>query len=380
MKNYDSEVYTNPTLSFGKPLPTGATVILIDKSDGANYYSYTASGTETAIPLTNFVQMGKADTKFTAPSTSLDRPLKYQVVVDFSDCTTWIEGSITTSLIADFVSVGGKTSKDKGAPAFPTVTCQTKLTEPESHSLTATQKPENSSAITLVIKYPRASVNSSKWNNRAVALVLTTTNTLPVDTLPVDARFDVTDGKNNATHYRNANGAFVIPLKDFDVNNLTLTLVSNLFPASGQSYEFDIKLMYSDSLSGKSPSNGIELVSSDPISFVASAFTEPAIKIIVDDPKTIYDYNSTIKVSVEAQNLPKDTKLILRLYNKTSDKGWVDTALKLPVNKEESGEGYLTTNVSLGNLTGSCYIVLELIDSFDEVITSDKYYFIISDN
>ena len=83
---------------------------------------------------------------------------------------------------------------------------------------------------------------------------------------------------------------------------------------------------------------------------------------------------------MEAKNLPKDTRLILRLYNKTSDKGWVDTALKLPVNKEESGEGYLPTEVSLGNLTGSCYIVLELIDSFDEVITSDKYYFIISDN
>lgn len=366
IKNYDAEVYTPPKLSFSTTLPEDTTVILIDRSNGTTYYSYTASGSETQIPLTYFVQMGAAATKFTKPATSLDKPLKYQVVVDFSDCAEWDGTSITTSLTAMLV----EGASVKGAPAFPEIPRTTTLTVPQTPSVSAESK---GTKIDLTINnYPTASATSSKWNNRVGALVLTTSD----DTLPVDARIISAYGGGQTTYYRNANGEFIIPLADFNINTLTLTLISDLFPSTEKKYTFNAELMYSNSLAGKAPSNGATLVQISEIAFTVPPSAEPAIEIVnKSELKPIYVQNASIAVSVNANILPETTQLDLRLFYKDPEKEWIATNLRVAVTDLET-----TYEIKLGENTGSYYIAFELRDSQDGIIMTDKYYFTVVKN
>lgn len=359
VKNYDAEVYTDPQLMFTAALPEKTTIILIDKSSATpTYWSYRAGGAISSIPLTEFVQMGTQNTCFAITSVNSN----LQVVVDFSDCVYFIAGEqISTSLTASLVDG----ASGKGAPAFPVASRTTKLQAPTSAGLTVSGE-----GLTKNLTITRPS-STSKWNNRASALVVT-----PSSILPVDAVIAVSDGRGEARYNRTANGDYIIPLADFNSNILELTLVSNLFPKNETIYEFSVSLIYSDSLAAKAPINGATLLSQN-ANFKKAETAEPAIAILVAQQNTmIYPYGGQVPVIASADNLPENTILIFRLLNKDVEKKtYIDTGWKRQVSDDER------TEVPLGALSGSCCIVLELREgnAQGDIILSTSYYFYVNE-
>lgn len=370
VKNYD--VYTNPKLHFSTALPENTTVILVDKTTGIPvYWSTTLENASTEIPLSTLVRMGTVDDTFTLPQNTTELVLKYQVIVDFSDSAGCSGETLTTKFTAE----RSADAEAKGAPVFPEHSLETKLKDAAVSSLNVSDST-NTMQKNLQIEFLRVPTGTvaSKWNGRRVALVLT-----PTVSLPGDARIEVVDQTGMKTqYYRNADGKYIVSLTDVQRDTLRLTLLSQLFPDEKTEYTFRAELICASSLAGESPLNGVNLIEVQEITFVKETkLPDPSLKIQGD--KRVYDVGDTVKVTVNYENLPEHTALVLRLLSKDAspnssgntyiDSGW----------KQQKDTVLGENKVPLGqNLTGSCCIVLELRDIMGNVIVSVPYYFVIS--
>ena len=370
IQNYD--VYTNPKLVFNTLLPEKTTLIFVDKTTGTPvlwYYNVLNSTNE--IALSQFVRMGSENTLFSVPASSIDTPLKYQVIIDFADSEGCSGENITTTFSAD-VSADDKSN---GVPDFPASSLVSQLKDIASSSVVVTDSEEDTMQKNLHIEYLQITDNAiaSKWNNRCGALLLT-----PLCELTEDARIEVIDHTGmKTTYYRNLSGQFIISLAGSQNEDLQITLLSDIFPNEQSEYTFRVELISSCSLAGLAPLNGIKVYDSKQLTFTKNTKdVEPSLKI--DGDKNIYNVGDTVTVNIEYRNCPEYTVLVLRLLSKDtsvslSSNTYVDTGWKQQSDTVE-GDNY----VPLGqNLTGSCCIVLELRDITGNVITSVPYYFVV---
>ena len=382
-------VYAQPQLSFSCPLPEGATVILVDKSSGTPvYYSYRASGVESVIPLYGtggFVQMGTAANRFSVPAGSADNvayfDLKYQVIVDFSDCTNVI-AEIVPNLDTSFIVA----TASANAPELTDNEVSVTLTDVTAASMSIAP---GGTRQTVTVIYPEGSAASSKWLGTSAALVLE-----PRNSIPVDAYIEARDfAGNRKPYYQNSDGEFVIPLGSGGRQEVTLSLVSNMFDTvEATKHVFNISLISVPSAVSGSVGNGIVMAAiAGGIVFDEPEKTEqPAVSITSE--MSICEYGKDICITVNAVGVKTtgqdatngdtsidvlDYKLTLRLYNKKVDdngkESYVDSGWKPNEDKAQLGKN----TVPLGTLTGSCCIVAQLIDSENNVVADDAYYFVI---
>jgi len=377
IKNYD-DVYTNPKLVFTQTLPVNTTLILIDKTDIVPVYYYETITAETdTIPLENFTKMGTT-TDLVVP-TDLNVPLKYQIIIDFSDVESGlISGNLQTQLTADLLDE----NRAKGAPSFPVdiSLVETSFTNYAAPGITISTNGTLQQEFTIEDARLTNNVNSSKWNNRRGALVLT-----PPATIPEDARIEVRDQStgNKTTYNLQSNGTFIVPLKESSSSELLITLISDMFPKELETYSFDVKVISSDSTAGLSPVNGIVLYNSTTLSFTKQV-TPKEISLSISGDKKIYSLSedTNVTVNVSWSNLPVDANPILKLLHKQVsednsneiyvDTGWTSRELStqdpqtVPLMKEQ-------------RLTGSFCVILQVSDFDGKVIASIPYYFVVSE-
>lgn len=377
IKNYD-DVYTDPKLVFSKTLPEKTTLILIDKTNIVPVYYYETITAETnTILLEKFTKMGTT-TDLVVP-TDLNVPLKYQVIVDFSDVENGlISGNLQTQITADLLDENSA----KGAPPFPVdiSLVETSFTNYAAPGITISMNESLQQAFTIADARLTNNVDFSKWNNRRGSLVLT-----PTAPIPEDARIEVRDQStgNKTTYNLQSNGTFIVPLKESDSSQLLITLISNMFPKELTTYSFKVEVISSDSTAGVSPINGIILYPDTLLSFTKPE-DSPELSLSISGDKKVYSLSEdpNVTVNVNWSNLPADANPILKLLHKqvsedNSNEIYVDTGW---TSREIADQGNQTVPLMKEQrLTGSFCVILQLSDIDGKVIASIPYYFVVSE-
>ncbi len=263
--NYDPATYAAPSLRFSVNIPAGTTIILLDRRDGSYWYYRAASATNT-VPLTAFQAMGVSDeSKYAVPTGTGYFDLSYQFIMDFSqsagclaDLTMTLEAAVT-----DFTATQ--------APAVnPAVAVAMKNSD-----FQFTKAPESGLTGSFTCTFTRGA-DASKWENRASALVLTPKGGTE---LPADARIQAVIGTRTVFLYKSG-GSYIVPLSllQSEEQTVTLTLLSDLFPASGASYSFTAKWLISPSKAGKAPLIGDQAGNLLDLTLTSPAKKAPSLK------------------------------------------------------------------------------------------------------
>ncbi len=328
---YDPLVYGDLTLSFDQALPVGATVIMIDKTDGSYWYAH---GGSEAIKLTSFKKMGGGDE--TRPEAS-GASLKYQFIVDFSD-ESISQSSLTFELKATVVEeekeYAPDLQEDPGSVSFTSV----------SHRM-ETPVVDGASA-TVEFGYAQGSAPASKWADREVAIVLTPEANL-AKPLPIDVSVKVVQTVGSTTKSttvtRDDDGRFVVPI-DPAATKLEIILQSQMF--ENATYEFQVAAYAADK--GCAPSNGIPLLG-EPINLdlTTAPRAQNAAKITIDGDKRIYSLTDTISGEIKIQLA----------------EGYTATATLL---KKHGTDGYVSTGLSQVLSDGPNTLTISNLGSFDE--------------
>ena len=379
VEGYDSDVYGVPTLSFGQKLPTGTTIILLDKSNGSYWYEKLDKATDR-IAVTSFDEMGgtgnyslpekpgwSGDENAVNQQTYLD--LKYQFIVDFSQCGTYPSEKLTVTLAA------AKKAEYTDKAYIPDFS-QTVTVNPAATTFTLSGDNENSMTQTLGCSYTPGAA-ASRWDHRASALKLTPKNGT---ILPEDAYIVAVAGTRTSHCYPDAEGKFLIALPKLTSGKteVQLTLQSSLFPAEETEYQFNADWIVSKSMAGKAPENGDTVVENTTVTFKKAAAAAPAVKFV--EGNRILHTGDTLQLNVQFANTDP-YKVTAKVQSRT-DSGYVDFGLKADFPKENDTNGVSrgTLNFQLGDIPGSYRVLVTVMGSggFGELL-SVPYYFIITE-
>lgn len=351
----DYAEYSELSISFNKALPTGTSIILIDKATNTYWY-FNFSSPSNTILISEFIQMGGID-KFIVNGNVLN----YQFIIDFSKVESgFIEEKLTIGLDA-------KKSKDD-VPEFSEIYNGITL-DLVSASFTIVDKSE-SETLEKEMKYNYSiaeDAEASKWEDKAISMVVT-----PNTTLPKDTRIKFAQGNFTTYYYQNEKGLFIIPLTDLSLNNFNITLESNLFPEEEMAYKVNIKLYGSNSSVGTAVLNGIILAEINEVIFTTSTKSTAAIKITGE--KHVVAPDGQIKVDIE-YIVPDGCSISSDIMVKAED-GEYTSSGKRPIIEKQ---GELTISLE-GLVEGSYCFKVIIKDSAGITVMNVPYYFIIINN
>ena len=336
VSNYDAAVYSDVKLTFRNALPQGATVILLDKSNGS-YWDYTAAGSKTEIGLEEFTRMGGTD-----PFTVSGTELKYQFIVDFSRTEAGCSGAgLTVSLAAN-----------KSDSSAPTLSGSVNVTLEDKSGFELAVSGEGLTQ-SLELNYAPSDGTVSKWDSRNMALILT-----PPDTVPADTTLLVTLSSGQKTDLpMSANGTYIIPLAAVGDDSLGVELKSKLLPIQNEdvTYQFTAKWVISNSGAAKAPANGDYVVSAATVSFEKAAEVVPSVRITGE--KHLFTTSETLKVEVD-YILPAGCTVTADLLRENANGGYSSTAwkqgitapgeIRVPLDVQQPGEFCLMLVVERG--------------------------------
>ena len=117
--------------------------------DAELYVAVTGSDETNMLSCFMAKRMGAENTLFSVPASSIDTPLKYQVIIDFADSEGCSGENITTTFSAD-VSADDKSN---GAPDFPASSLVSQLKDIASSSVVVTDSEEDTMQKNLHIEY-----------------------------------------------------------------------------------------------------------------------------------------------------------------------------------------------------------------------------------
>ncbi len=267
--NFDPAAYAAPSLRFSANIPEDTTMILLNRRDGSYWY-YRAAFATNSVPLTAFQKMGvSAESKYAVPAAGENGyiDLSYQFVVDFSQSTGgYVPDSLTVTLEATVKALD--TTK---APAVnPAVAVAMKNT-----GFQFAKAPESGLTGSFTCTFEKGGA-ASKWENRASALVLTPKAGTE---LPPDARIQAVIGTRTVFLYKSGD-SYIVPLSLLQngVETVTLTLLSDLFPAEEKSYAFTAQWQISPSRAGKAPLIGDQADTSLDLTLTSPARKAPSLK------------------------------------------------------------------------------------------------------
>lgn len=230
VENFDKDVYVGEFIFTG--LPTGTPLILMKKISGTTIY-YRANATGN-VALTDFVEMGKKDTRFSWNEN--EQNVTLQLVAVNSGVISG--SSVSTSLVL---------SRSAEQPNAVNV----------SGAVTTELKDEAAFTIlegdaSLTLRYTRSEGTASIWNERDNALVL---KAAAGTTLPEDAKLKYSYGSYNRDCSMNPEGLFVIPLGQLQPGDITLSFTLSTKMKTG-TYYLDVEWYIASSLAETAPMNG----------------------------------------------------------------------------------------------------------------------------
>lgn len=354
--DFDGTDYNDLALSFEPALPEAATIIFVDKTEGANtYWHFTATGSVTEITLDAFSRMGASEEGYQFSGEALSA----QLIVDLSRVAAKDLLAVDTSLSMAF----GAVEKGNAPALWATVVVELQQT---TFALQAEQGAEPMSyMVSYTVTCPQS---ASKWETREMALVLTPKS----GTLPADAWIQKVSGTTSTKYIRNGNGNFVIPLGAVTGGTVTLQMYSELLPRAEAEYTFDAAWMAADSLADAAPMNG-ELLQTAVVRFQKSQEARCSLKITGEEVVS----DGALQVAMQYQDIPGACAVLLVVEQKSDDGRYIAIGQRVTfaIEPDESVrqlEIPLTTSGS-----GSYRLVCTLTHDNTNVL-SVPYYFLIS--
>lgn len=356
--NYDQATYQEPVLTFNQSVPAETTVIMMDKSNAkTTYWSYAFKNAGSSVELDDFTRMGSSE-KFDLENTY--NKLQLQFVVDFSRAT----GSISGENLKTTLSIAKKTPVDEGAPDLATdenATVTVNLSD-ETHSLVHNE--EESKGLTQKFAFTYAAGDAaSKWDNRELALLVEVMNP------PVDAK--ISAQVNNTWHVVNSYepGKFIVPMGTDRSGTVSLTLVSDMIPVIGGTYEAAFKLYAVQSIAEAAPLNGTDLCTAT--CTFKKADQNVAVSIKTDGDLHLFTAKDAITVTV---NTNLHTGYTLKLQLEQLD----DNGVYMDKGRRSTSLDNNQYRFELNDLVPDSYRILAIVeDEGGFAVLEAPYYFII---
>lgn len=351
VSNYDKNEYKPLELEFSANLPVGTKIIMVDKAT-KTYYWYVLDSEACNIVLQDFTRMG-AEQDYV----EVDGKLQLQVVVDFSECANLITAdTLTTSLIANKQT----DSRAIDAAVHP-------LTQLRNASTFELQTSGEGLVKNVQLKYGASQGVVSKWDERHMALVLT-----PRGSLPSDAHLEYYDGIRTSVAYKNSSGDFVLPLSELATKDVSITLISGVFPETSIEYTFDVQWIMAKAIAASSPMNG-NVAAETSISFVSVPVKVPSVKVTGND--RLYNTSQEVLTTVEWANIPPGNSVTLTLMRKNQRGTYVNTAWEKEINTQDGTS--LEVAVPLGGQTAGSYCLQVTVMNGLVKETESYYYFVV---
>lgn len=370
--NYDTASYEGLNLEFTRELPEGTSLIMIDKKSNNYYYMIPSVGT-TSVNLKQFVLMGSGAGAGNGAETSgieyavaeNESDLKLQFVVDFSSVTDGISGGHLTTTLT-LVNKSGISDQLSRVPVQIKKSVRTHLADVSDFELEVSGE-----GLTKTISYEYTPFNGfavSKWDNRDAALVL-----IPITPLPSDTHVVYADIVYTTVTYGNNKGAFVIPLSEVGSGEISVTLISDLFPEIRTEYKMDVTLMMAESIAETSPTNGVK-VCADSLTFVSGDTMLPSVKVVGD--KRLYEIADTVKSVISWFNISSKYTVSATLMRKSDDGKYGSTGWEKK-NITDGNTSPLDLSVPLGGQSKGSYCLQVTVMQGVVKITDAFYYFIV---
>lgn len=352
-------VYASPVLRFGTALPSGTTIILIDKSNGSYWYKTIEASTGT-VAITEFLPM-----RGTGTLSAESKLLKYQFIVDFSDVATPLSAG------AFSVSLSYTIKNDTYAPEI------------------SAEKSITLKSITNTVGVPRVNVNSatvsvnyaqgaeaSKWSEKELSLVLIPENLLKLPDASILVEQTIGDKIKTTVCERNPDGMFIVAM-DPDAEFIKITLQSQMFKAETE-YEFSMQI-YS-AYAGSAPMNGTKIGPTQTLTLYPLVAAQNAVKIEVIDNQVIYTYDDTINAKIFA-SVGTGYKATVTLLRKNSDGKYESTGWSQEWKPDDETSNYQTILIeNIGESFGEgmyCISVVVRDEKTGTAVMTVPYYLII---
>lgn len=351
ISNYNK--YEHLSINFSEKLPKDTSLILIDKSNNTYWY-FNFDETRDNLLITDFIKMG-GTTKFDILGTTL----KYQFIIDFSK----VEEILDVDSLYIYLDA---TTTEIGVPDFIKGIKTVNLVDVtfELNDLTI---DEDTLEKEIETKFAKTDAESSKWDDKGVAIVVT-----PNEDIPADSRIKITQENETTYYYKNELNQFIITLKGLDLENLKLSLESSLFPTEGKTYSLNLKMYASNSKIDTSVSNGELVAEIQTLLFNVKRVTNPAIKITGDT--RIIKVGEELSINIEYV-LPDNCNISSDLMVKTENGEYTSSGKRPDINSQGD------LNISSAGLVEGNYCFKVIIKDADGItVMSVPYYFIITNN
>ena len=378
VNNYKN--YKTPYIEFDTAMPSGTTMILIDKA--TNSYFACNVGGKSIVYLSDFKLMGGS----VAFDVGERENFVLQIVVDFSRCANVLNSnSFKATLKATPIQPSGLAT----VPDFSQIsgcTNTVNLVNAPTFSIVKDDVVANGELVQKVTyEYALISGNAiteSKWDSRGGILIVKPTSETE---LPADARLQVKIGDATVI-YSLTNGRFIVAIPSAGRDTATLTLLSDMIPNADVTYRFEVSMDASETKVKSTPAGialGTDTVS---IEYTVSKVSKPAIdvSIVGDLPQYTENGITALSFKVDTQELPDNYSVRADLYSKNEESGEYrnttqtieDIDTSVPVSLElGSFEAQMTQKV--GSL--SLMLKVEIVDPNGKSVSSVPLYFILVD-
>ena len=380
--------YGNASLIFSSALPEGATIIMIDESDGS-YYAYTVSERIDTVPVSNnFVRMGSDDAYPLVPGESDLLSLRF--IIDFSRCDSYVTAE---KLTVRFYAVPINPAEDirtvpelsSEGEALSTI----QLVNTPVFDLYVSVESEGSQSKNLTYRYAytqNEAAGISKWDARRGILVITP---VEVDKLPQDMRLTVTIGNRTDTYYL-TDGKYIIALPAIGMGEISVTVVSDMIQPD--ELVFSVQLFSSYTKAETSPDEAVEGLLPILLTYKMDRTPTPELhaELIGELPEYSNGTVSPTEFKVMLSDLPKEYGVRVLLYAKRGIGGEYILAQTTDLSRYfVSDAGEITVQLEFNALVdrmsaeiGSISLMaqFEIVDQNEKTVTSVPVYFILKDS
>ena len=415
--NYIPSIYNKQLIQFSNNMPIGTSVVFMNITDQTNpqYWYYKFNESEDSIVLTDLISMGTTNTKNYEYKTTQD-PIeeRFLAIVDFSDCKQDLEiGTYSVKMVFTGDNVENFNSKNlefnvvqkrtfeitsdkdsvnineeltiKYVTTVPNVVASIANKDEENTNINANEEDgaitneENSTSEndTLV---------DSKYIGRKIALVLKAPENIPLDT-------HIT--QNGTTYYLNTNRQFIIPLKEVqnEEGTISIKLLSNMLPKQKTEYSFNAELWVSSTANAITPLMG-EKVAEKQIQFNTIEQPNPSLKItnMANRKITKNELSNQNTITFNCEGITTDLTATVELQKKEGTGYQIVTDKLSQVNGiTEHNKGAFSIDIANGENTaifklatstevGTYRIVVKVYDSNNNVLLEVPYGLLVIEN
>lgn len=373
---YSSSEYEKLRLEFGRPLPVGTAIVMVDRSGTINEYWYWKAVAETSrLELAEFKKMSGASGVFDP-----NGDMELQFAVDFSMTQNGVG-------VGDGWSVAMKADKKTGTAAtLPLLGNETLTVDTGADTFSMYQAIDTAAkemTATLHLVYTSGGA-ASKWENRSAALVFTPAQDCE---LPADARIELDLGTYSITGSRNQQGNFVIPVGELAkidsgetaTKQVKMTLLSEMLPVAETSYSFAVDWYMANSVVGEAPMNGEKLAilqneagEQYPLVLSKSEDKIPSLQVIRTDQLVT---NGQLRFTLQQQNLDGYyvTMSVQMMSNETHEYG--DTGQTVQYEIEGAT---ITDTVNLQTNLGNNRLRFVVTTVSGEMVLEVFHYFVVT--